>query len=33
MEYSTYKKKKEGWIGDIVQRNCFLEHLIERRIE
>ena len=29
----TIKRMKANWIADILCRNCFLKHVIERKIE
>jgi hypothetical protein len=34
MEYRIYnKKRKTTWIGHILHRNCFLNHVIEGKIK
>jgi hypothetical protein len=29
----TINRRKANWIGHILRRNCFLKHIIERKIE
>jgi hypothetical protein len=29
----TIKRRKDNWIRQILRRNCFLKHVIERKIE
>jgi hypothetical protein len=37
VEEDKYKPQEEGrkanWIGHILHRNCFLQHVLERKIE
>jgi hypothetical protein len=31
--YQTLKRRKATWIGHILRRNCFLKHVIERKMK